>query len=88
MRELASFPREAIAKDRRKRRPVPRARAGRVKGTGRPLNSIVAAFIGSLVIPVYFLRLMADGRKLHRGLRARDASQAGLRPGAPDEVYE
>jgi len=88
MRELAGFPREAVAKDRRKRRPVPRARAGLVKGTGRPLNSIVAAFIGSLVIPVYFLRLMADGRKLHRGLRGRNASEAGPRPGAPDEVCE
>jgi hypothetical protein len=59
-----------------------------VKGTGRQLNTIIAAFIGSLVIPVYFLRLMADGRKLHRGLHKRGALNADIRQGAPDEVYE
>jgi hypothetical protein len=59
-----------------------------VKGPDRPLNTIVVAFVGSLVIPVYFLRLMADGRRLQRSLRDRSALNAGARPGATDGVYE
>ncbi|HSA95566.1 MAG TPA: hypothetical protein VLJ16_05915 [Acidobacteriota bacterium] len=59
-----------------------------MKGTGRQLNSIVVALLGSLVIPVYFIRLMADSRKLHRGLRDREAPKPRLRQGAPDQVYE
>lgn len=59
-----------------------------MKGTGGPLNAIVAAFVVSLGIPIYFLRLMADGRKLQRGLRERGALKAEIRPRAPDQVYE
>jgi hypothetical protein len=59
-----------------------------VKGTGRHLNTIVVAFIGSLVIPVYFLRLMADGRKLHQGLRARNAFGSDVQKGATSQVFE
>ncbi len=43
---------------------------------------IVAALIGSLAIPLYFLALMADGRRLHEKLRERQASRA---PRAPEE---
>jgi len=59
-----------------------------VKGTGRPLNTIIAAFLGSLVIPVYLLRLMADGRKLQRGLRARRAFGADVQEGTASQVFE
>jgi len=59
-----------------------------VKGTGRQLNTIVAAFIGSLVIPVYFLRLMADGRRLHQGLRARNAFGADVREGTAGQALD
>lgn len=59
-----------------------------MKRTDGPLNTILLALVSSLVIPVYFLRLMADGRKLQRGLRERRSLKAGIRQGAPDEVYE
>ena len=59
-----------------------------MKGTGRQLNAIVAAFIGSLVIPVYFLRLMADGRKLQQGLRARNVFGADAQEGTTSRVFE
>jgi hypothetical protein len=59
-----------------------------VKGTDRPLHTILAAFVGSLVIPVYFLRLMADGRKLQRDLRYRSSLEAGIRPETPDGAYD
>jgi hypothetical protein len=57
-----------------------------VKGTGRQLNAIAVAFLGSLVIPVYFLRLMADGKKLQEGLRARNALEADIRREIADQA--
>jgi hypothetical protein len=41
---------------------------------------IVPALIGLLAIPLYFLRLMADGRKLREKLRDRQAARATAPP--------
>lgn len=47
------------------------------------MTIIVAALIGTLAIPLYFLLLMADGRKLRDKLSGRQAARLG---DAPEEV--
>ena len=47
------------------------------------MTIIVAALIGFLAIPLYFLLLMADGRKLRDRLPGRQAARLG---GAQGEV--
>jgi hypothetical protein len=41
------------------------------------MNPIIAALVFSLVIPVYFVRLMADGRKLRSKLCRAELASAG-----------
>jgi hypothetical protein len=64
---LGGLPRVSISRGRTEK-AGPNGLRGYMKGTGRQLSAIIAAFIGSLVIPAYFLRLLADGRKLHQEL--------------------
>jgi len=45
------------------------------------MTIIVAALIGSLAVPLYFLLLMADGRKLRDELFERQAARFGDAPG-------
>lgn len=49
---------------------------------GEEITIIVLALLGSLAIPLFLLRLMADGRRLRERLRER---QGALAPGAPAE---
>lgn len=37
-----------------------------MKGTGCNVNIFIAGYICGLIIPAYFLRLMADARKLEQ----------------------
>ena len=40
-----------------------------MKGTGGNVNIFIAGYICGLIIPAYFLRLMADARKLEEKIR-------------------
>ena len=42
-----------------------------MKGTGGNVNIFIAGYICGLLIPAYFLRLMADAKKLEQSLTKR-----------------
>jgi hypothetical protein len=58
---------------------------GFVKRKGDSLTLILAAGFFSLIPPLYFLRLMSDGRKLRKGL-LESQTESGENAGANEEL--
>jgi hypothetical protein len=50
------------------------------------MTIIILALLGLLAVPLYFLRLLADGRELREKLRERQEARASTAPDEPSSL--
>lgn len=53
---------------------------------GKEMIIVILALLGSLAVPLYFLRLLADGRELREKLRERKGGRATAAPDEPSPL--